>query len=118
KEMRAAHDKIDKADTVIKSEIEVPETMQEGLENEPEPEITRERLKEINDALFEYPENFTVFKKLKQVLDRRKLPFEDDSALVDWAHAEALAFATINQDGTLNRLTSQDYQKCYFDDRK
>ena len=114
KEMRAAHDKIDKSDTVVKSEIEVPESIQEGLDNKPEPEITRERLKEINDALFEYPEDFTVFKKLKQVLDRRKLPFEDDSALVDWAHAEALAFATINQDGTPIRLTGQDSQRGTF----
>lgn len=114
KRMREAHDKIDKNDTVIKSSIAVPETIQEGLSNDEEPEITRERLEEINDALFGYPEDFTVFKKLRQVLDRRKLPFEDDSALVDWAHAEALAFATITQDGTPIRLTGQDSQRGTF----
>jgi 2-oxoglutarate dehydrogenase E1 component len=112
--MREAHDKIDKNNTVVKDEIETPETIMEGYDNEEDSSITRERLKAINDALFDYPEGFTVFKKLRQVLERRKKPFEKDDDLIDWAHAEALAFATINQDGTPIRLSGEDSERGTF----
>lgn len=115
-EMRAAHDKIDKADTNIDGELKTPEAVLKGHENAVE-DITLDRLSEINDTLFNYPEDFTVFKKLSNVLDRRKKPFEDEKALVDWAHAEALAFATINQDGTPIRLTGQDSERGTFAQR-
>lgn len=114
KEMRAAHDKIDKNDTVVKDEIETPDTVLEGHDNEVDSDITEERLKTINDALFDYPEGFTVFKKLGQVLERRKKPFEKEDDLIDWAHAETLAFATINQDSTPVRLTGEDSERGTF----
>ncbi|MFD2829301.1 2-oxoglutarate dehydrogenase E1 component [Corticicoccus populi] len=113
-EMRAAHDKIDKNDTAVKDDIKATEIVLEGQKNETDSEITVERLKEINDALFDYPEGFTVFKKLAQVLERRKKPFEKDDNLIDWAHAETLAFATINQDGTPVRLSGEDSERGTF----
>src|SRR5699024_4506171 len=93
-----------------------PEAVLKGHENAVE-EIGYDRLNDINETLFNYPEDFTVFKKLSNVLDRRKKPFEDENALVDWAHAEALAFATINQDGTPIRLTGQDSERGTFAQR-
>ncbi|CAM2772873.1 2-oxoglutarate dehydrogenase E1 component [Salinicoccus roseus] len=115
-EMRAAHDKIDKKDTNIDGDLQTPEEILEGQEN-PADEISRERLQEINEDLFKYPESFTVFKKLSNVLDRRKKPFDNEEDLVDWAHAEVLAFATINQDGTPIRLTGQDSERGTFAQR-
>ncbi len=116
-EMRAAHDAIDKNDTNIDGDLKAPDSVMEGQDSNSEDNISRERLQKINDALLDYPENFTVFKKLSKVLDRRKKPFEDDKELVDWAHAEALAFATINQDGTPIRLTGQDSERGTFAQR-
>src|SRR5699024_2521526 len=107
------HDKIDKSDTNVDGELKTPKAVLNGHENADD-DIGYDRLKDINETLFNYPKDFTVFKKLSNVLDRRKKPFEDDSALVDWAHAEALAFATINQDGTPIRLTGQDSQRGTF----
>ena len=115
-EMRDAQDKIDKKDTNIDSELKTPEVLTEGQENKTE-NITYDRLAKINDDLFKYPEDFTVFRKLENVLNRRKKPFEDDNELVDWSHAEALAFATINQDGTPIRLTGQDSERGTFAQR-
>src|SRR5699024_8216025 len=115
-EMREAHDKIDKSDTNVDSKLNTPEAVLKGHENAVE-EIGYDRLNDINETLFNYPEDFTVFKKLSNVLDRRKKPFEDENALVDWAHAEALAFATINQDGTPIRLTGQDSERGTFAQR-
>lgn len=115
-EMRNAQDKIDKKDTNIDSELKTPEVLIEGHEN-PKENITYDRLAEINENLFEYPEGFTVFRKLDNVLNRRKKPFENDNELVDWSHAEALAFATINQDGTPIRLTGQDSERGTFAQR-
>ncbi|WP_017548984.1 2-oxoglutarate dehydrogenase E1 component [Salinicoccus carnicancri] len=114
--MREAHDKIDKSDTNVDGKLNTPEAVLRGHENAVD-EIGYARLKDINETLFNYPDDFTVFKKLSNVLDRRKKPFEDENALVDWAHAEALAFATINQDGTPIRLTGQDSERGTFAQR-
>lgn len=113
-ELRAEHDKIDKKDTVVTEDIQTPKEIIEGQANETEEDITRDRLQKINDELLEYPEGFAPLKKLNNVLSRRKKPFEDDTALVDWAHAEALAFATINQDGTPIRFTGEDAERGTF----
>ena len=48
------------------------------------------------------------------MLERRKLPFEDDSVGIDWGHAEALAFATLLQDGTPIRISGEDAERGTF----
>ncbi|QQD85374.1 2-oxoglutarate dehydrogenase E1 component [Jeotgalicoccus sp. ATCC 8456] len=116
-ELRAEHDKINKDDTIVTKDIKTPDEILEGQSNDQETEISRERLAKINEELLTYPEDFKPLKKLGNVLDRRKKPFEDDTALVDWAHAEALAFATINQDGTPIRFTGEDAERGTFAQR-
>ena len=113
-ELRDAHDQIDKNDTIVTKDIQTPEVILEGQANEEEKDISLDRLKKINDELLTYPEGFSPMKKLGNVLARREKPFTDDTALVDWAHAEALAFATINQDGTPIRLTGEDAERGTF----
>ena len=74
-------------------------------------------MKEINDAMLNYPEDFHVFRKLNKVLENVESLFENENGLVDWAQAEQLAFATIVQDGISIRLTGQDSERGTFSHR-
>src|SRR5699024_7238984 len=99
KALRSSHDLIDKNDTIISDRIDLPEFTKAPQSNTTEVDITEDRLKKINDALLTYPDSFKVFKRLEKVLERRRLPFENEDGRVDWGHAEALAFATLLEDG-------------------
>ena len=116
KEMRQAHDSIDKNDKNDNTEMEIPEGISKPLQSN-ESELSLERLKEINEAMLNYPEGFNVFKKLNRILEQRRSPFESEDGLVDWAHAEQLAFATVMQEGTPIRMTGQDSERGTFSHR-
>lgn len=75
--------------------------------------VSLDVLKEINNHLLKWPESFSVNSKLERILKRREKAF-DDGGRIDWAHAEALAFATILMDGTPIRLTGQDSERGTF----
>ncbi|MBF8378888.1 2-oxoglutarate dehydrogenase E1 component [Alicyclobacillus mali] len=72
-------------------------------------------LKEINRALLETPPDFTVYPKLKRILERRRDAL--DGGDIDWAHAEALAFGTILRSGTPIRMSGQDSERGTFGQR-
>ncbi|KAB2332278.1 2-oxoglutarate dehydrogenase E1 component [Cytobacillus depressus] len=78
--------------------------------------VDKASLTKINQEILEWPENFNVFGKLKRILERRLDVFKNKGK-VDWAHAEALAFATILQDGSPIRLTGQDSERGTFSHR-
>ena len=81
-------------------------------------QVSRERLHILNNAITTPPDGFaTNDKQLRQVLNPRKLAFETDTASINWAHAEALAFASILEDGTPIRLSGQDAQRGTFSQR-
>ena len=71
-------------------------------------------MKEINDAMLNYPEDFQVFRKLNKV-EKRREPFENENGLVDWAQAEQLAFALFKMASI--RLTGQDSERGTFSHR-
>jgi 2-oxoglutarate dehydrogenase E1 component len=73
-------------------------------------------LRDINRALLERPAGFTVNPKLERLLSRRREAI-DQSGGIDWAHAEALAFATILRGGTPIRLSGQDTERGTFSQR-
>ncbi|MCE5171306.1 2-oxoglutarate dehydrogenase E1 component [Paenibacillus profundus] len=75
--------------------------------------VPLERLQDINRQLLEVPEGFHVYPKLERILQRRVDALNDDGA-VDWALAEALAFATILEDGQPIRLSGQDSERGTF----
>lgn len=75
--------------------------------------VPMETLKEINLELLNRPEGFTEYSKLQRILQRRATSLNDGEKL-DWAHAEALAFATILADGTPIRLSGQDSERGTF----
>jgi multifunctional 2-oxoglutarate metabolism enzyme len=93
-------------------EIELDRTMS----REPRTTVPEETLRSLGEQLLRVPEGFTVHRKLKPFLDRRRAVFEE-GATVDWAHAEALAFASLLALGVPVRLTGQDTERGTFSQR-
>lgn len=58
-----------------------------------------EILKNVGSSITTLPENFTPHRGIKRVYDARKQMIESGEG-VDWATAEALAFATLLVEGT------------------
>jgi 2-oxoglutarate decarboxylase len=108
------------------------------LDRSPSPEVQTavpaERLRELGAQLLRTPEGFTVHPKLVKQLERRRAALEEpraaggagaggdgaggsEPARLDWAHAEALAFASLLTDGTPVRLTGQDTERGTFSQR-
>ncbi|MFF2480664.1 2-oxoglutarate dehydrogenase E1 component [Paenibacillus sp. NPDC058071] len=75
--------------------------------------VSLEQLREINTELLRWPETFSVYPKLKRILERRATAFEEGEK-IDWAHAETLAFATILAEGKPIRITGQDAERATF----
>ncbi|MEZ5122737.1 MAG: multifunctional oxoglutarate decarboxylase/oxoglutarate dehydrogenase thiamine pyrophosphate-binding subunit/dihydrolipoyllysine-residue succinyltransferase subunit [Solirubrobacterales bacterium] len=78
--------------------------------------VDADRLRALNDELLEVPEGFTVHPKLVRQLERRRHALGADGG-IDWAHAEALAFASLLTEGTPIRLTGQDAERGTFSQR-
>ncbi|EKN65822.1 2-oxoglutarate dehydrogenase E1 component [Neobacillus bataviensis LMG 21833] len=78
--------------------------------------VPLEKLQKINNELLAWPKDFNVFNKLEKILNRRAEALNENGK-VDWALAEALAFATILADGTPIRLSGQDSERGTFAQR-
>ena len=79
--------------------------------------VSEDRLEALNNALLSTPQNFTVNPKLAtRELNRRREAFKSPNSVV-WGHAEALAFASILEDGTAIRLSGQDSERGTFGHR-
>src|SRR5665213_3025494 len=106
------------------------------LDRSPSPEVSTavpaERLRELGEELLKAPDGFTVHPKLVKQLERRReaLLAGPDLAQsnggtagpspapgIDWAHGEALAFASLLTEGTPIRLTGQDTERGTFSQR-
>ncbi|HEX7117900.1 MAG TPA: 2-oxoglutarate dehydrogenase E1 component [Longimicrobiales bacterium] len=78
--------------------------------------VAAERLAAFDRQLHAWPDGFHVNPKLARQLERRSKAFAEGGPF-DWAHAEALAFASLLADGTPIRLTGQDAQRGTFSQR-
>ncbi|HEX5307477.1 MAG TPA: multifunctional oxoglutarate decarboxylase/oxoglutarate dehydrogenase thiamine pyrophosphate-binding subunit/dihydrolipoyllysine-residue succinyltransferase subunit, partial [Solirubrobacteraceae bacterium] len=92
------------------------------LDRSPSPDVdtavTAERLRALGLELLHTPEGFTVHPKLLKQLERRRDALaENADPHIDWAHAEALAFASLLCEGTPVRLTGQDTERGTFSQR-
>ncbi len=107
------------------------------LDRTPSPEVKTavpaDRLAVLNAELLAIPDGFTVHPKLVKQLEQRRAAFEhgDDSGAAQseeaaegeaegrivWAHAEALAFASLLTEGIPIRLTGQDAERGTFSQR-
>jgi 2-oxoglutarate dehydrogenase E1 component len=90
------------------------------LDRSPSPDVETAvpaaRLRELGEELLRVPDGFTVHPKLVKQLERRREALGEDGG-IDWAHAEALAFASLLTEGTPIRLTGQDTERGTFSQR-
>ena len=115
------------------------------LDRTPSPEVktavSADRLRVLNDELLAVPDGFTIHPKLVRQLDQRREVFaaggsddgRDDGRAARsgeaerraggeppgmvWAHAEALAYASLLTEGIPIRLTGQDTERGTFSQR-
>jgi 2-oxoglutarate dehydrogenase E1 component len=96
------------------------ETGEYQLDRTPSPEVktavAEDRIKVLNEELLTVPDGFTVHPKLVKQLEQRREAVVNGEGLV-WAHAEALAFATLLTEGIPIRLTGQDTERGTFSQR-
>jgi 2-oxoglutarate dehydrogenase E1 component len=97
-----------------------PQTGEYQLDRTPSPEVntavSEERLRGLSDELLQVPDGFTVHPKLVKQLDQRRAAVESGEG-IQWAQAEALAFASLLTEGIPIRLTGQDAERGTFSQR-
>jgi 2-oxoglutarate dehydrogenase E1 component len=90
--------------------------MDRSRSEEPVTKVPAEELLELNEALLTVPEDFEWNAKLKRQLDKRRDALGPDGG-IEWAHAEALAYASLVKEGVPVRLTGQDSERGTFSQR-
>ncbi len=78
--------------------------------------VDREKLIELAGQLNTVPSDFSLFTKLQRLLKKR-LASVEAGAGIDWANAEALAFASLVTEGHPVRLSGQDCERGTFSQR-
>ncbi len=78
--------------------------------------VTIETLKEMGQSLARVPDDFKLHRTARRFLDNRRKMVETGREL-DWAMAEALAFATLLREGYKVRLSGQDVERGTFSQR-
>ncbi|TWU65075.1 2-oxoglutarate dehydrogenase E1 component [Crateriforma conspicua] len=76
----------------------------------------KERLGQLIDRLTRLPEGFSQHKKLKRPMQQRR-EMAEGNRRVDWATAEAAAFASLLVEGHPIRITGQDCERGTFSQR-
>jgi 2-oxoglutarate decarboxylase len=79
--------------------------------------VDEEKLQILNEELLTVPEGFERHRKLAAQLDERRKAFGPEHGGINWAHAEALAFASLLSEGIPLRLTGQDTERGTFSHR-
>jgi multifunctional 2-oxoglutarate metabolism enzyme len=87
-----------------------------GAGQEVDTALAPEFLVALNEQLLSWPEGFTVHPKLRKQLERRRSALGPEGG-IDWAHAEALALASLLTEGVPVRLTGQDTERGTFSQR-
>jgi 2-oxoglutarate dehydrogenase E1 component len=78
--------------------------------------VTVDTLISLNEQLLSVPAGFTLHPKLAPQLERRRTAMTEEKGIV-WAHAEALALASLLTEGVPVRLTGQDAARGTFSHR-
>ena len=78
--------------------------------------VERSRLVELGHRLTEVPKTFHLHKTIQRLLDNRRKAVDTGQA-IDWAMGEALAFASLVDEGSRVRLSGQDSERGTFSQR-
>ncbi|HEX5896149.1 MAG TPA: multifunctional oxoglutarate decarboxylase/oxoglutarate dehydrogenase thiamine pyrophosphate-binding subunit/dihydrolipoyllysine-residue succinyltransferase subunit, partial [Thermoleophilaceae bacterium] len=116
-----AYARVGEAHAELKESIGAPpdtgtHELDRTMSREPRTTVPRDTLLSLGDQLLRLPEGFEVHRKLRPFLDRRREALESGGP-IDWAHAEALAFASLLALGVPIRLTGQDTERGTFSQR-
>jgi 2-oxoglutarate dehydrogenase E1 component len=95
----------------------VPQPPPPGAAQKVKTAIPLKRVRELNQALLQFPTGFPLNPKLVKFVERRLDSINKSSDKVDWATAEEIAFASILQEGIAIRLTGQDSARGTFSQR-
>ena len=88
----------------------------DDFEKSPDTSVPAKKLKSIAEKIFVLPENRKIFRKIKKLYKEREDRFQEGKSL-DWAIGEALAFASILDEGFPIRLSGQDCERGTFSHR-
>ncbi len=78
--------------------------------------VAADTLSALNEQLVTWPADFHVLPKLARSLERRRTALLEPGA-IEWAHAEALALASLLVEGIPIRMTGQDVERGTFSQR-
>jgi len=117
-EAEAAYQRLAAVQQAVKSGQRAEEPQRITRESTPEPatKVGADLLRKLNAGLLAVPDGFAVHPKLAKQLERRRDALTSAEG-IEWAHAEALAFASLLVDGRPIRLTGQDTERGTFSQR-
>ena len=117
-EAEAAYQRLAAVQQAVKSgqRAEEPQRITPQTAPEPATAVTADLLKKLNGELLAVPDGFAVHPKLLKQLEGRRDSLTSAEG-IEWAHAEALAFASLLVEGTPIRLTGQDTERGTFSQR-
>ncbi len=95
----------------VKSASEISDDDRRG-----ETAVDADRLKWLTERITRVPEGFNVHKTIQRFLDNRRAAIESGDS-IDWATGEALAFASLLDEGVPVRLSGQDSERGTFSQR-
>ena len=78
--------------------------------------ISKKDFLKIGTQIHQIPNSFSIHKKIQKIYDNRKQSTEEGKN-IDWATAEALAFASLLKEGNGVRLSGQDVGRGTFSQR-
>jgi 2-oxoglutarate dehydrogenase E1 component len=110
-----AHEKLKKDMEHGDSDHSEPE-LDRTPSHEPHTAVAADTLRELNEQLFTVPDGFTLNRKLRPQLERRRKALSEDGA-IEWSHAEELALASLLSEGVPIRFTGQDTERGTFSQR-
>jgi 2-oxoglutarate dehydrogenase E1 component len=117
-EAEAAYQRLAAVQQAVKSgqRAEEPQRITRQTAPEPATAVTADLLKQLNGELVAVPDGFAVHPKLLKQLERRRDSLTSAEG-IEWAQAEALAFASLLVEGTPIRMSGQDTERGTFSQR-
>ena len=95
---------------------DIRKAKQEDFEESIGTKVSKKRLQEVVELIWNVPEDFNIYPKAKKILSNRQELFKEKET-IDWAMAEQLAYATLLEEGKSVRISGQDSGRGTFSHR-